>query len=414
MRQRTLNGGRVKSKLIRVQLFEGETRPCTDDTFRSRWLRSLIYFPETKIYVPAGDELEKRERIPDPFPDVQVGPGGRLEVELGLVLHDLLPNLDGYSEYMIDVASDFRPSERLAVSNQMLTGYTKRHGEPYIFTVPRGFIPNPKSGPAAPSPEVGTTPLRTCVSWTTTVTGKTAGAALRRQLFQRVDALVEMINRLIAAVLQATNQPYLMRTPRYGRFSFDVLYLVMRSTCGEIKCDRVGLGASRVYRNAGDLADEAAAALRSTALQLESCGGGHVRFNARKGETPLPALLLVRQAWSHYGAGVVDLALLLSVVAAEAATSAFLQRRWSERGVSREAYADRKPTYENQLDILIPAELSGDPVINERLLEPLRKARSLRNAFMHRAVPIRSSSEVHEICRATDVYVTRLQELSSS
>src|SRR5262245_41731587 len=87
-----------------------------DDSWMACGVASFL---DMEYYCFTPSESKRGPDIGVPCDNVPPREDGTFDLELGVVLPDLLPALDGKYEYAVDVAVDKLPTQRLAVSNLM-------------------------------------------------------------------------------------------------------------------------------------------------------------------------------------------------------------------------------------------------------------------------------------------------------
>jgi hypothetical protein len=112
--------------------------------------------------------------------------------------------------------------------------------------------------------------------------------------------------------------------------------------------------------------------------------------------------------------GLLQFALLQSVIAAEVATASFIKQRLFASGVSKGKWDKMKSdvTYSQMLNLYLFAYCPSDDKPAPDVLGALNRARGLRNEIMHEGVAEITQSDVDQILRATEEHLAYLERIA--
>src|ERR1019366_4387122 len=109
----------MRSPVLPIQLITPET-PQGFGLEKESWLAcGISTFVDMELFCFTPPNSNRDASIGELFGNVPLRADASFDVEIGVVLPDLLPALDGKYEYAIDVAVEGMPAQRLALSNLM-------------------------------------------------------------------------------------------------------------------------------------------------------------------------------------------------------------------------------------------------------------------------------------------------------
>lgn len=392
----------MRSPIIPVQLITPDVPPG----FRlegASWLAcGISTFVEMVLYCFTPSNSNRGPSISEPCDNVPPRADGTFDLEIGVVLPDLLPALDGKNEYAIDVAVEGMPARRLAVSNSMSRLRYEIDGKPHQALAHRSLLGQVRKGEIELIPkDAPEEPLRTFVTSQFRISGTTAAQALDEYLSGTFDNLLAYLNQLLRVFSLVDDGPGRVYSTAYTHSTFEAFYFLLVG--GSAEMDKVGHGrvmphAGRTFFNPPTLpADQSSLVL-----------------NLLTGATyPSDIHALVHAARRYLEAGAFDFSVLLSVVAAEIATRRFVVERCLSLGVSKKKLDEYKADYKFsmllsvEMFVLTPTGMKPD----RDLIGKINKARNMRNAYMHEGTSVKDKATAYTVLGDAFTYIKYIDDV---
>lgn len=393
----------MKACLLYIKLVypDAPSETCLD-AGKTWLLAGISSYKDFELYAFGVPSLSKSPELGRIFSHLGPNTDNTFEVEMGVVLPDLLPNLNDKIDYWVDVVDENAEPHTLCVSNQMVKVSYRRDEEQYHAILPRCHVTKlEEEGSKFGVPEGAPQKLlRTMVTCRFAVVGDDAEDALQNNIDAIVETYISLINRFLAANQMLSEEGAYPALPSsYDRTSFDVLYLIMRGA------DQNQFGHGRFALNSGKVALNPNSVKGPKADQLVSYLNGAQELDEGH--------LMMHSAKSALDGGLLRYGLLQTVIAAEMATADFVRRRLLAHGVSRTKWDDYGGdiTYSMMLNIhlfaLAPAHMKPD----RQLLGILNRARDCRNDLMHKGIFTLRRRDLLEMHEATRTYIRYLRLL---
>lgn len=370
------------------------------DASKSWLLSGVSSYNDYKIYGFGAAGMKKGDDLGRLFDHLLPRTDGTFELELGVTLPDLLPNLNGHLDYSVEVALSDDDRHQLAVSNQMARINFAKDGAGYHLIFPRYHLDALKEDKTFNLPE-GSSPqlLRSTITTRFSIPGKDAEDALEEHVERCIEKFTSLLNRLLASNQMIAEHVHSQFSTAYEATSFPFFYLIIAGeTPGRFGHGKLSTHAGKMALNPPNVEQEKAERLLAY-LQ---------------GAEPIDSIKqMITAARSSFEGGSLQFALLQMVIAAEMATSQYIRSRFLGLGVSRSKWNDVEAeiTYSQMLNVhlfaLTPAHLKPD----RDLLGKMNRARDCRNKFMHRGDSFLTRDEALELINATDQYLTYLKRL---
>lgn len=390
------------SPIINVLLIAPNAEPVADFPNHSWLLSAISTFPSLEVIGYLAEGVRKDVSLGIFFADLEAKNDGTFDLELGVTLADLFPNLNGKLEYSLSLIDDNRINQEIAISNQMVRIRYKVNSEDYLALAPRYVLKDfdlLKKLKFPENPPVDL--LKTTISWRTILSGNTAEEALENSLIDSTQTFVKLINRFIAANLALSREdqpPYLVSD--YSFSSFDFIYFIIRGK------DQSKLGHGRISNN-----------LKAIALNpgnYDSIQSANLlKFIDGERVVSTPRALLI-SARTFLRNGNHSYALLQMVIAAEVATTQFVHKQWKENGVSNSKLKEYEKdiTYSQMLNIHLYSLSPKDKKPDSNLIGDLNRARDLRNDFMHEGTFVVQQQELERLYLSTFSYLEYIESLT--
>src|SRR5262249_30416963 len=272
-------------------------------------------------YFFLAPHLKKDASLGSFFENVRPKDGDKFQLELGVVLPDLFPNLEGHPEYVVPVAHEGTTRE-LAFSNVMARLRFTRDEHLLHALIPRQALPKVRAGEVDFIPkEASVELLRTFSTCRFDIQGTTAEEALEEQCDACIHDMIERLNRFLKIMPFVDFAEGRVYSIAYSPANLPPFYFILKGDSEE----NLGHGwisphVGRTMLNPPDLPSE------QVALLTAYLGG-------TKNVDDVQALL--HAARTFLDGGVNEYVLLLSVIAAEVATQRFVEKRLLATSVSK-------------------------------------------------------------------------------
>jgi hypothetical protein len=391
---------RSRATLVELVLPNLPVEPLLAD--RSWILSGASSHHDLRGYFFLAPGLQKDASLGVLFEHVPPRDGNQFQLELGVALPDLFPNVGGQPEFSLMVSNDTDARE-LCFSNVMARLRFAKDGQPLHALIPRGGLPNVRNGkidfiPTDASLEL----LRTFATSRYDIKGTSAEEAFETHCESCIRDMVERLNRVLKTMPFVDLTPGRVYSVAYSRATMPSFYFILKGGSE----DNLGHGwvaphVGRSILNPVDLSAE-----ESTALK-----------DYLTGTQPLDDIQsLLHSARSFVDGGVIEYVLLLSVIAAEVATQRFVQKRLLASAVSKGKLeeAEKDLTYSLMLNVVLFAVTPEDRKPDKELVGKMNRGRGLRNAYMHNGDLPKDHGEVLDIFENTIKYVNYLDQVEQS
>jgi len=335
------------------------------------------------------------------FQDISPCPDDTYELEMGVVLPDLLPNLDGVPEFVVDVALE-SDQLRLFLSNAM--GVVRFHidREPYHALFP---LYAPENLARYPGPvdltQLAFEPLNTMATARWRLPWPQDQSDVLDALGACTQDLVEALNRLAGALLDSLGEQLHFISPAHDRGSLGVAYLVLRGADpDQFAHARFLLSFRRAQVDPHSCSPEVSRRTR------DILAAGHPADTVRT---------LLYAARSYRSAGIPQFALLQLAMAAEIATAQFVRTGWLARGVSRKKLKEYEHDigFAEMLNVHLFALCPPERRPDRSLVGEVDRVRRCRNDLVHEAIFELSDKDWARMFSAVERYIALLADLAS-
>lgn len=389
----------MKAPLIYLKLVYPEKPKESLLTPEKTWLLSgLSTYKDYSIFGFLAPIHRKAPELGKIFNNINPKKDGNFDLELGVMLPDLLPNLNGKLDYSVEVSNKNDELKLLCLSNQMGMIYYKIDNEQLHALFPRckldklsnNDIKIPFGGPIQL--------LRTMVTTRFIIKGQCAEDALEENIETCLDVFINLLNKLLISNQMILNDGNITLSTSYDRNSFDFLYLII---CGK---DKNKFGHGKLALNLGKTAINPYNIVDEKADSLLSFLNGAIEIDEIKHT--------MYAAKNAIDGGLLKYALIQLVIASEIATADFVKKCLLAKGVSKSKWKDygKDITYSHMLNLylwsLTPAHLKPD----RDLIGKINRARDCRNDLMHEGIFNLTKNEMRELYEATEEYLGYIQK----
>jgi hypothetical protein len=366
---------------------------------RSWMLSGASSYYDLRGYFFLAPHLKKDASLGTLFEKLLPRDGSHFQLELGVVLPDLFPNLEGQPEFSLTV-SDGNGARELCFSNVMARlRYTKDEHHLHAL-VPRRALAKVRAGEVDFIPkEAAVELLRTFSTSRFDITGSTAEEAFETHCQTCIHDMIERLNRCLKAMPFVDLAAGRVYSTAYSRANLPSFYFIVN---GESD-DELGHGwisphVGRTMVNPPNLPTEQAALLRDY-------------LSGTKTLDDIESIL--HSAQTFLDGGVTEYVLLLSVIAAEVATQRYVHKKLVASNVSKTKLeeAEKDLTYSLMLNVVLPAVAPDDKKPDKDLLGKMNRARSLRNDYMHDGDLPKDSKEIVDLYENTKRFLKYLRQL---
>ena len=361
--------------ILYVRLVVPPEQPETITPDRSWLLSGVSTYREYEMYAFGAPKIKKDPSLGEIFGHLKPDENGEFILELGVTLPDLLPCMNGASEYAVDVSLTSNQFQTLVVSNLMARlRYDPGDKETYIAVLPRSKIEgvhdkNVLEIPSTAIPEL----LNTTVTTRFKIKGSKAEEALESELESSAEVFITALNKFLASIMMLLEpKPMTLFTPDYDKSTFHSFYIIIKGAeAEEYGHGRITFNPDRVTRNPMNLSEEQANSLIAY-------------LNDAKEIDDVKKLLF--SARSYLDGGVLRPGLLHIVIACEMATQRFVHKALEATGVSKTKLDEMENylTFSLMLNAILQAVTPPDMKPDKELIGAINEARKARNDLMHR------------------------------
>ncbi len=389
----------MRSPIIYVELVTTDApgEPLLKD--HSWILSTASSYYDLRGYFFLAPNHKKAPSLGTHFENVLPKDGSQFQLELGVNLPDLLPNLDGQPEFSVSVSVG-NSSQNLCFSNVMARLRFVKDDHLLHALVPRRMLPKVRTGEVKFIPKDASVELlRTFSVSRYDITGSTAEEAFETHCETCIHDMIERLNHCLKAMPFVDLAPARVYSTAYSRANLPSFYFIIK---GKLE-DKLGHGwisphVDRSMVNPPNLLPEQAALLREY-------------LSGAKTVDDIESIL--HSAQTFLDGGVTEYVLLLSVIAAEVATQRYVHNRLQASGVSKGKLeeSEKDLTYSMMLNLVLVALAPENRKPDKDLLGKMNRARSLRNAYMHNGALPNDSKEIVNLFENTKSFVKYLRHL---
>lgn len=393
----------TRANLLRVRIAPRDApSPLSINPGSSRLLCGASICNEYDVIWFLAPELNKDASLGRLFSELNPGPEGSFGIEVGAILPDLLPNLDGSDNYCVEIRDESGRINTLCVSNQMVEVRVAESETHRIMTMPLTMLPTMQAA-NSPHPVDGSIPprfLRSMVSGRYVIHGTDAEDALEGSIDGIISEFLYSINAfLMANQMLLGTEVYPALPSGYDRAMLDYLYFILWGDDENAnRFGRIALNFSKIQ-------------LRPVAIEGEQAS---LLREYLKGSKEIDELVtLLCSAKSALDGGLLRFALLQLVIAAEMATTRYVRKALISKGVSNSRLKsyERDISYGMLLEIYLPALTPTDGKPDEIILTELNNARRYRNTLMHEGkMEIGRDALIH-LQESTEIFIKYLTRL---
>jgi hypothetical protein len=354
---------------------------------------------DLRCHVFIEPHLTKDASLGTHFEKVFPKNGNQFELELGVILPDLFPNLDGKPEYRLEVF-DGKTTKALCFSNVMARLRYLKENDMHHAIISRGALHQVQSGGIEFIPkDAGVEYLRTFSTSRFEITGSTAEEAFETHVEECIHDFIERLNRCLKAMPFVDPAAGCVYSTVYSRANLSYFYFIVKGDPeSELGHGWIAPHLGRTTMNPTPLAADKAEVLR----------------DYLSGKTAINDIdSLLYSAKTFLDGGVTEYVLLLSVIAAEVATQRYVQKKLLEASITAKKLEEKGKdlTYSLMLNILLVALAPEDKKPDKTLIGSMNRARSLRNDYMHNGELPKDPKEINNIYDNTKVFVQYLREV---
>ena len=389
----------MRSPILLIRLFVPDPPSSTNLNDKSWLLTSFIQVPDQTVLGFGAAGATKDESLGRLFPELEPDEDGQFTVELGAILLQPLPNLNGQIDYTLEVSTEAGPLQ-ICFSNQLARLRHKINDDYGHALCPRYRLEDVLSEDFEHVPEQAHVEyLPTVATCRFRIAGQDAEDALEGNIEDCISRFVTAINKAMSAHVMLSTDANPILTPTYDRFSFDYFYLLIEGR-DPLKVDgqRISPNVFRAALAARDYDEEESA-----------------RFIAYVDEVipidDVPRIL--RAAKGYLDAGLNEFALLQLAIAAEIATTRAVHQLLRFAGVSRSKLDDmgKEMTFSRMLNLDVTALAPPGKKPDPNLIGSINRIRTLRNATMHEAQFAVSKEELRRLFEQADEYIRFLDDV---
>ncbi len=397
----------MRSPILTIGLVAPEPPEASNLDAEQSWLlRGVVQLPDRTVLAFLAPGITKDESLGRLFPELDPTDDGQFVIELGVILPDRLPTLEGQADFALEVPKEDGGSLQVCLSNQMTRLRYRISGDVYghalcpRFALERALSEEPEEVPAQQvSQDAHIEHLPTVATCHFEILGSDAEDALEEHLDGCIDQFVVALNQIISAHLMLPGGQEMILNPTYARGSFDYFYLLIRGR------DPNMIGGQRITPNAFR------SGLNAPDYDEETSGRFLAFINGARQIDDVTRIL--QSATSYLKAGLNEFALLQLAIAAEIATSRFVHKLLEFAGVSKTKLRnmEKEMTFSRMLNVDVMALCPPSMKPDRNLLGSIDRLRDLRNSVMHRADFSAAADELHRLQGETEKYIRFLNDV---
>lgn len=371
-----------------------------DDTWL---LRGITTWSDDRIFVFSQFDTEKAVSLSQLFDDLAPRIDGWYDIEFGVILPDLLPSLDGQHEYSISVALPDGSAQQLYLSNVMQrVRYAEDNGL-YHALVPSYLPAYLEHYPGSVNlSALAREPLKTVVATRFELAPFATNQELVRAVDQLIDQFLARINVLARAVLAVSTDGIVSITPYFDRGVFPYLYCIVRGDVNEqFSHFRLALNAGATVLNPQNLQGEDVKRYRAIASGREQIDETRLLLSAGR---------------KYCSAGSLRFSLLQLMMAAEIATTRFVDDQLLALGVSKASLDENRHRmdFALMLKVVLPALCPDGAKPDLQMLGVINAGRRRRNDFIHESKFDMSETELRSLAVSIEQYMDFLDGTRAS
>ena len=351
-------------------------------------------------YFFLAPNLKKDSSLGTLFEKVLPKDGSQFQLELGVVLPDLFPNLDGQPEFSVSVSAG-HSSRDLCFSNVMARLRFVKDDHLLHALVSRRVLPKVRAGEVEFIPKDASVELLLTFSASRyDITGSTAEEALETHCEKCIHDMIERLNHCLKAMPFVDLAPGRVYSTAYSRANLPSFYFILKGESeSELGHGWISTHAGRSMVNPPNLPPEQSALLREY-------------LSGAKTVDDIESIL--HSAQTFLDGGVTEYVLLLSVIAAEVATQRYVHNRLRGSGVSKGKLeeSEKNLNYSMMLNVVLVALAPENRKPDKDLLGKMNRARSLRNGYMHNGDLPHDPKEIVDLLENTKKFVKYLRHLN--
>ena len=389
----------MKANLVTIELLTQDIAKSSEIGNKSWLLNSFLQMPENLAIAFLAASMKKDENLGRIFKELEPQ-RGKFHIELGAILHSWLPNLNEKRDYNLAVNINSKEKIQLSISNQMWRVNYQKKGQFAHALVPQYLFDKLKAEDKLPLPnDYHLEVLKSVVTSRFKISGKDAEDALEVNIDKCIEKFIAAINRVVTGQLILSTDTTPILNPVYARGSFDFLYLIMSGK------DTKKLCAQRL------LLSSFKAILKPPNYKKEKVNS--FKKLIRDSQSISEIAYLISSGKGYLEAGLLRFALLQLVIAAELATSRFLNEVWRAAGISKKKIKNSANdiTYSQMLNIHLLALFPEKMKPSKKVLAKLDSARTARNDLMHRGQFEMPLEELRAVYQATCDHLNSLNAI---
>lgn len=375
------------------------------DASKSLLLSSILTCNASNALLFLHPAMKKDPSLGRLFSRIEPDTNSEFTLEVGVELPDLLPNLNGRTDYWVDVKLDESRTRTLCVSNQMMRIDLIINDAEKLVIMPRYRTNDLKSEqyPITIDENTPTKYLKTMVSSQYTISGEDAEDALELNIGNVIDSFLESINVFLQAnQMLASGDEYPALPSGYDQTNLDYLYLALFGKSIHVNAFQ------RLTLNPGKVQLKPRSIDGTDADKLIAFLNGAQKFD--------DVHLMMSSAKNALDGGMIKFSLLQMVIAAEMATNRFVKKQLRSRGVSKSKLRkyEREMSYGQMLNVLLVSLAPAGMKPDSELLGQLNRARDCRNTLMHEGKMKMTRDELYSLYTATRNYIWLLSEITKN
>lgn len=390
----------MRDLILNIRLIYPPPKPSTILEGRSWLLTGLSFYNEFEVYCFGDTSMSKSPDLGRIFSDIKPSDDNSYTLELGVVLPDLLSSVQEQQEYCLDIVEEERSIRTVCISNQMAKVRFCHNGDDFHVLLPRykldAFRADNKYGITKDTP---INLLRTTITSRFTIAGSDAEEALENLIGPKIDAFLNVLNKLSNANLMLLKDFSGMITANYDRTTFNLLYFAIQGKQADlIRSGRLALNIPKAHFNPNNLSQE-------DFQKLVSILNGTEKID--------DIFRFLYSAKSYLDGGIHSFALLQIVIAIEIATSRFVNDSLIAAGASKEKLKEYREEikFGRMLNIDLYALCPEDMKPDRELLGKLNRGRQKRNDFMHEGKFDLNRGDIMELYDAAKKYLQFINDV---
>jgi hypothetical protein len=361
------------SKVIRVKLVKPSYK--RDIAIENMFFNLYGVFNNDEIYGFVVDEAILSPEVANIIENV-LPREGKFTIELGAELNELYPNLNGHSDYAINIKDIKGTEQKVYVSNQMAKVFVKKDSADLYVLFNQIYKDKVyKNKELKLNEDNFLENLKTFLAWQFTLEGESVKDIFERYLQKKIDEFIVLINEFVNSInlILQEKEEFPLIVPSYSIYTLPSFYFLVKGNDEKMGHGVIVTHPKGVTYVTDNLNDKDTELLKDMLICNQEINLWDVYYTNGK------SLIMNGQLKS----GILSL-----FTCCELILSKYLRDSLSNKGISKTKYDDnsRDITFSLMSNFLlysvVPEELKPD----DKLIGNINRLRKIRNDLIHKGI----------------------------